>query len=75
MTYNEILPHIEKGENNSAESSCWFRKIVGHEGLRILSNPSYSISWWNGHMECEKEESTIVPLAVIAAEEPVTCDV
>ena len=38
VTYNGILPHIEKGENNSAESSWRFRKIVEHEGPLIPSD-------------------------------------
>ena len=39
VTYNEILHQIEKGKSNSAVSLWRFRKIVGHEGLVIPSDP------------------------------------
>ena len=70
-----MLHHIGKGENNSTESHWRFHKKFGHERPLIPSEPSYSRSRWNVHMEWENGESTIEPLAVIAPEEPVTCDI
>ena len=53
MTYYEILYHIDKEENNSAESPRQCRKRIGHEGPSIPSTPSHSGSWWNVYMEWE----------------------
>ena len=50
VTYNKILLHIEKEENNSAESAWRFREIVGNEGPRHRTLDPGRTSKWSGRM-------------------------
>jgi hypothetical protein len=72
ITYNELMDFIQKNEENDA--IVWrFRRIVGHQGPLLRSDPDYKGSKFNVMVEWEKGETTTEPLSVIAANDPVTC--
>ena len=72
ITYNELMDFIQKNEEN--DSIVWrFRRIVGHQGPLLRSDPDYKGSKFNVLVEWENGEITSEPLSVIAADDPVTC--
>jgi hypothetical protein len=72
ITYNEILNHIENDETE--ETTIWkFKRITAHEGPLTRTHPSWKGSPYNVMIEWENGEITSEPLAVIAADDPVTC--
>jgi hypothetical protein len=72
IKYNELMDFIEKNEEN--DDIVWrFKHIVGHQGPLICTDPNYKGSKYNVLMEWENREITKEPLAIIAADDPVTC--
>jgi hypothetical protein len=72
ITYNELMDFIQKNEENDA--IVWhFRRIVGHQGPLLCSDPNYKGSKFNVMVEWENGETTTEPLSVIAANDLVTC--
>jgi hypothetical protein len=72
ITYNELMDLIKKNKEN--EDIVWrFKHIVRHQGPLICTDPNYKGSKYNVLMEWENGEITEEPLAIIAADDPVTC--
>jgi hypothetical protein len=72
IAYNEILNHIENDESD--ETTIWkFKRITAHEGPLTRTHPSWKGSQYNVMIEWENGEITSEPLAIIAADDPVTC--
>ena len=70
--YNELMDFIAKKKEN--EDIVWrFKHIVGHQGPLIHTDPNYKGSKYNVLMEWENGEITKEPLAIIGADDPVTC--
>ena len=73
VTYNEIMNHIEK---DNEDPQLWkFRRITAHKGPLATSHPSYKESRYNFMVEWETGEITSEPLKIIAADDPVTCTI
>ena len=71
MSYNDIIDHIEKNED---DSGVWkLRRITAHEGPLQPTHPDYKGSKYNVMIEWETGEITSEPLSIIAADDPVTC--
>ncbi len=71
IMYNELMDFIEKNKDN--EDIVWkFKHIVGHQGPLICPDPNYKGSKYNVLMEWENGEITKEPLAIIAADKPIT---
>ena len=76
LTYNEILDHIEKDNNdinNDTEQTYKFREITGHQGPLRSTDKDYKGSMYNVLVEWESGEATYEPLDMMAADDPVTC--
>ncbi len=72
LTYNEILNYIEQQDDNGTK--VWkFWCITAHEGPLKPSDPTYKGSKYNIMIKWENGEVTSEPLAIIAADDPVTC--
>jgi hypothetical protein len=75
-TYNEILDHIEKDNNDldkDTEQVFKFRRIAGHQGPLRSCNKDYKNSLYNVLVKWETGETTYEPLDLIASDDPVTC--
>jgi hypothetical protein len=76
FTYNEILDHIEK-DNNDLESDTKqlfkFRRIAAHQGPLRSSDKDWKGSSYNVLVEWETGETTYEPLNTITADDPFTC--
>ena len=71
ITYNQLLNHISQQDENDV---VWkFRKIVSHQGPLRQEHRDYKGSTYNVMVEWENGEITTEPLAIIAADDPVTC--
>ena len=71
ITYNELLRYLERDKE---EETVWkFKRIVGHHGPMKSDDPRYKGSKWNVMMEWENGEITEEPLAIIGADDPITC--
>ena len=70
MSYNDIIDHIEKNED---DSGVWkLGRITAHEGPLQPIHPDYKGSKYNVMIEWETGEITAEPLSIIAADDPVT---
>jgi hypothetical protein len=72
ITYNELMDFIQKNEENDTIIWC-FQWIIGHQRPFLCSDPDYKGSKFNVMVEWENRETTMEPLSVIAADDPVTC--
>ena len=71
MSYNDIIAHLERDQE---ESVLWkFKRIIGHQGPLAATDPDYNGSNYNVQVEWENGEITYEPLSVLAADDPVTC--
>ena len=71
MSYNDIISYLEKDADNPV---LWrFKKIVSHQGPLDKNHPDYNGSNYNVRVEWENGELTDEPLAIIAADDPVSC--
>ena len=71
LSYRQVLDYIEKDADNPI---VWkFKCIVAHEGPLDSNSPSYKGSSYNVRIEWENGEITDEPLAILAADDPVTC--
>ena len=71
MSYNEIMEHINKDQE---DPTVWkFRKITAHEGPLDKNHPNWAESSYNVMIEWEDGSITTEPLTIIAADDPVTC--
>ena len=73
LTYKEMLDYIEKDQEETDQRLWKFQLITTHEGLLTPDHPNYNKSKWNVMVEWENGEITTEPLAIIAADDPVTC--
>ncbi len=72
IMYNELMDFIKRNEEN--EDIVWrFKWIVIHQGPFIHTDPNCKGSKYNVLMEWENGEITEEPLAIIEADNPVTC--
>jgi hypothetical protein len=71
MSYNDLLSSLEKyGETDTV----WrFQRITGHQGPLTPKDKDWNGSSYNVMIEWENGEITTEPLAIIAADDPVTC--
>ena len=71
FSYNEILDHPNQQDEDTV---VWkFKRITAHEGPLKQSHPNYNGSLYNVMIEWENGEITSEPLAIIGADDPVTC--
>jgi hypothetical protein len=78
LTYNEILDHIEKDNNdidNDTQHLYKFRRISAHQGPLRSSDKDYKGLLFNVLVEWETGETTYDSLDLIASDDPVTCAV
>jgi hypothetical protein len=76
LTYNDILDHIKKDNNdidNDIEQRYKFRCITAHQGPLWTSGKDYKGSTYNILVEWETGETTYELLDLIAQDDPVTC--
>ncbi len=72
ISYNQLLDHLNA--NVDEDATVWkFKRITGHQGPLKPSDPEYKGSQYNVMIEWESGEITYEPLAIIAADDPVTC--
>jgi hypothetical protein len=72
--YNELMDFITKNQEN--DSIIWkFKCIIGHQGQLIHTDPNYKGSKYTVLMEWENGQITDKPLAIIAANDPITCPI
>jgi len=71
VSYNEIINHIEKDEQ---DLGLWkFTSLTAHQGPLSKSDAAYKGSRFNVLVNWETGESTYEPLHLVAADDPVTC--
>jgi hypothetical protein len=76
FTYNEILDHIERDNNdleNDTEQLYKFCRIAAHQGPLHTSDKDWKGSKYSVLVEWETGETNYEPLNAIAADDPVTC--
>jgi hypothetical protein len=73
MSYNDLLHSLEK--DGETEDIVWrfFRRITGHQSPLTPKDKDWKGSSYNVMIEWENGEITTEPLAIIAADDPVTC--
>jgi hypothetical protein len=76
FTYNEILDHIEK-DNNDLENDTGklfkYCRITAHQGPLRTSDKDYKGSTYNVLVKWESGETTCEPLYLIESDDPMTC--
>ena len=71
MSYNQIMDHLNKDDDNPV---VWkFKDIIAHQGPLNKSHKDYKGSTYNLTIEWENGEITDEPLSIIAADDPVSC--
>ena len=70
LSYNQILEYLEKDDNDIV----WkFQEIIGHQGPLTQNHKDYKGSMYNLTILWENGETSIEPLSLIAADDPVSC--
>ena len=72
LSYNKVMQHIEK-DDNDGETFWKYKRISGHEGPLVKGHPSRKGDKYNVKVEWETREVTYEPLHTIATDDPVTC--
>ncbi len=72
LSYNEVMQHIEKA-NDDKETFWKYKRISGHEGPLNKNHSSWKGDKYNVKVEWENGEVSYEPLHTIAADDPVTC--
>jgi hypothetical protein len=72
LSYNEVMQHIEKDDDNG-ETFWKYKRISGHEGPSTKTHSSWKGEKYNVKVEWENGEVSYEPLHTIAADDPVTC--
>jgi hypothetical protein len=71
MAYNDIISYIESEEENN---TIWkFKRITAHEGPITRRHSNWKGSTYNVMVEWEDGSVTAEPLAIVAADDPVSC--
>jgi hypothetical protein len=71
ITYNELLGYMARDEENN---NVWkFSRIVAHEGPLKPGHRNYKGSQYNVMIEWENGETSVEPLRLIVADNPVMC--
>ncbi len=74
LSYNEVMQHIEKA-NDDTHTLWKYKSISGHEGPLNKDHSSWKGDTYNVKVEWENGETSYEPLHTIAADDPVTCAV
>ena len=70
LSYNQILEYLAKDDNDIV----WkFQEIIGHQGPLSQNHKDYKGSMYNLTILWENGETSIEPLSLIAADDPVSC--
>ena len=70
MSYNQILEYLSKDDNDIV----WkFQDIIDHQGPLTKTHKDYKGSLYNLTILWENGETSIEPLSLIAADDPVSC--
>ena len=70
LAYNQILEYLAKEDNDIV----WkFKEIIGHQGPLLQNHKDYKESMYNLTILWENGETSIEPLSLIAADNPVSC--
>jgi hypothetical protein len=72
LSYNEVMQHIEKTDDDG-ETFWQYKRISGHEGPLNKNHSSWKGDKYNVKVEWENGEVSYEPLHTIAADDPVTC--
>jgi hypothetical protein len=72
LSYNEVMQHIEK-DDDDGETFWKHKQISGHEGPLTKTHSSWKGDKYNTKVEWENGEVSCAPLHAIAADDPVTC--
>ena len=72
LSYNEVMQHIEKA-NDDTHTLWKYKSISGHEGPLNKDHSSWKGDTYNVKVEWENGETSYEPLHTIAADDPVTC--
>ena len=71
LTYRQVLDYILKDEQTEV---VWkYKRIIGTEGPLKPGHPSYKNSIYNVLVEWEDGSTSAIPLALLAADDPVSC--
>ncbi len=71
LSYNEVMQHIEK-DDDDGETFWKYKRISGHEGPLNKNHSSWKEDKYNVKVEWENGEVSCEPLHTIAADDPVT---
>jgi hypothetical protein len=72
LSYNEVMQHIEKDDDD--EETFWkYKRIPGHEGPLNKNHSLRKGDKYNVKVEWENGEVSYEPLHTIAADDPVAC--
>jgi hypothetical protein len=72
LSYNEVMQHIEK-DDDDGETFWKCKRISGHEGPLNKNHSSWKGDQCNVNVEWENGEVSYEPLHTIAADDPVAC--
>jgi hypothetical protein len=72
LSYNEVMQHIEK-DDDDGETFWKYKWISGHEGPLNKNHSSWKGDKYNVKVEWENGEVSYEFLHMIAADDPVTC--
>lgn len=71
MSYSQIMDYLNRDNDDPV---VWrFNKIIAHQGPLDKNHKDYKGSTFNVSVEWENGEVTEEPLAIIAADDPITC--
>jgi hypothetical protein len=74
LSYNEVMQHIEK-DNDDGETFWKCKRISGHEGPLNKNRSLWKGDKYNVKVEWENGEVSYEPLHTIAADDPVMCEI
>jgi hypothetical protein len=72
LSYNEVMQHIEK-DNDDGETFWKYKRISGHEDPLNKNRSSWKGDKYNVKVEWENGEVSYEPLHMIGADDPVMC--
>ena len=76
ISYNQLCEHLENAQDHDMgmdQELYRFKAIIGHQGPLLASDLDWKGSKYNVQVEWATGEITFEPLAIIAADDPVTC--
>jgi hypothetical protein len=73
LSYNKVMQHIEKDDDDDGGTFWKYKPISGHEGPLNKNHSSWKGDTYNVKVKWENGEVSYEPLHTIAADDPVAC--